>query len=54
MTGEICICSVVVTQLKNEAAIHHRYILPVLNADGYEYTWTHDRMWRKNRLGKTR
>eukprot|EP00002_Diphylleia_rotans_P005319 TRINITY_DN14445_c0_g1_i1.p1 TRINITY_DN14445_c0_g1~~TRINITY_DN14445_c0_g1_i1.p1 ORF type:complete len:422 (-),score=68.61 TRINITY_DN14445_c0_g1_i1:78-1343(-) len=25
------------------------YILPVMNADGYEYTWTKDRMWRKNR-----
>ncbi|PZC76035.1 hypothetical protein B5X24_HaOG205237 [Helicoverpa armigera] len=25
------------------------YILPVMNPDGYEYTHTHDRMWRKNR-----
>ncbi|XP_050348097.1 carboxypeptidase B-like [Nymphalis io] len=25
------------------------YMLPVLNPDGYEYTHTHDRMWRKNR-----
>ncbi|GBP50446.1 Zinc carboxypeptidase A 1 [Eumeta japonica] len=25
------------------------YIVPVVNADGYEYTHTQDRMWRKNR-----
>ena len=25
------------------------YIIPLLNPDGYEYSHTHDRMWRKNR-----
>ncbi|XP_077204836.1 mast cell carboxypeptidase A-like [Paroedura picta] len=25
------------------------YVLPVLNIDGYVWTWTEDRMWRKNR-----
>ncbi|XP_029030638.1 carboxypeptidase B2 [Betta splendens] len=25
------------------------YVLPVMNPDGYHYTWTKNRMWRKNR-----
>lgn len=25
------------------------YVIPVLNPDGYEYSWTNNRMWRKNR-----
>uniref|UniRef100_A0A8D2Q6U2 Peptidase M14 domain-containing protein n=1 Tax=Varanus komodoensis TaxID=61221 RepID=A0A8D2Q6U2_VARKO len=29
------------------------YVVPVLNIDGYIWTWTQDRMWRKNRDNKT-
>ncbi|XP_027788649.2 carboxypeptidase A6 [Marmota flaviventris] len=25
------------------------YIMPVFNVDGYHYSWTHDRFWRKTR-----
>ena len=24
-------------------------IIPIVNADGFMYTWTDDRLWRKNR-----
>jgi len=29
------------------------YVLPVFNVDGYAYTWTNDRMWRKTRNPNT-
>lgn len=29
--------------------LFNRHIVPILNPDGYEYTHTCDRMWRKNR-----
>ncbi|XP_061492978.1 mast cell carboxypeptidase A-like [Rhineura floridana] len=29
------------------------YILPVFNIDGYIWTWTEDRMWRKNRANNS-
>jgi len=36
----------VVTNLLDKMVIT---VLPVFNADGYSYTWTGDRMWRKTR-----
>ena len=36
----------VVTRLLNYTEI---WIVPVLNPDGYQYSWTTDRWWRKNR-----
>jgi len=29
------------------------YVLPLTNVDGYAYTWTNDRMWRKTRRPNT-
>ncbi|CAN3361200.1 inactive metallocarboxypeptidase Ecm14p [Diutina catenulata] len=35
---------------KSKRVTELNYIfIPVVNPDGYEYTWTHDRLWRKNR-----
>uniref|UniRef100_A0AAY4EGX1 Peptidase M14 domain-containing protein n=1 Tax=Denticeps clupeoides TaxID=299321 RepID=A0AAY4EGX1_9TELE len=38
--------NVEVTQLLDTLDL---YVLPVMNPDGYKYTWTTNRMWRKNR-----
>lgn len=37
---------VAVTNLLNRVKF---YIIPVTNPDGYEYSWTTERLWRKNR-----
>ena len=33
----------------NLLSVYDFYILPVANPDGYAYSWSSDRMWRKNR-----
>lgn len=38
---------------ENLLAAFDFYILPVANPDGYEYSWTTNRMWRKNRRPHT-
>ncbi|XP_049877846.1 zinc carboxypeptidase-like [Pectinophora gossypiella] len=36
-------------ELKHIALLYEWYFLPVVNPDGYEYSHSQDRMWRKNR-----
>ncbi|CAG9805948.1 unnamed protein product [Chironomus riparius] len=38
-----------IPEIKVLAANYEWIILPVINVDGYEYSWTSDRMWRKTR-----
>lgn len=45
-----------VTQFYGEERLHKSllkhvdfYVMPVINVDGYDYTWKENRMWRKNR-----
>lgn len=36
-------------ELRELANYYDWYVIPVANPDGYEYTWTKDRSWRKTR-----
>ncbi|KAH9630256.1 hypothetical protein HF086_012441 [Spodoptera exigua] len=45
----ICTVSVIGKSVEGRDIKVKKHIIPVLNPDGYEYTHTHERMWRKNR-----
>lgn len=34
--------------LYNNGVTRDRYLIPIVNIDGYDYTWTTNRLWRKN------
>merc|ERR1712232_1358567 len=35
--------------VKNMVDAFEWTVIPIVNGDGYEWTWTNDRLWRKNR-----
>ncbi|XP_042908094.1 carboxypeptidase B isoform X2 [Parasteatoda tepidariorum] len=41
-------------EIKDLVDSYDWYIFPVINVDGYKYTWTFNRMWRKNRSQSSR
>jgi hypothetical protein len=53
-----CVADRLVRDYDRDAAIrafvdqHELWVVPVSNPDGYQYAWTSDRYWRKNRRGR--
>ena len=37
------------SEFADELQTYNIYVLPLANPDGYEYTWTTNRLWRKTR-----
>ncbi|KAK2164244.1 hypothetical protein LSH36_67g04021 [Paralvinella palmiformis] len=54
-TSALYIVNMLIQKFDEDPYVHHLvesyewYILPCVNPDGYNYTWTTDRLWRKTR-----